>query len=496
MREESLQAEQARLLGALRRHDAVVGLGWGLVAALALETLLVLAGRLVPLWYRSALLRLLPLLLGSGLLLGALVGAYGSRPLSRRLRRLERNLGLAERLITAWELEQGRITAPPSMVEEQRQETLETLRGLDAGRTFPLRPAPAALRTVLGLVLLLGVALGLPNPQEERLLERQALQEAHEETITEIESLIASVAQDSFLDPETREAALEALEEALSTLEDPQTSPDEQMRALDEAEETLADLENAAAEARVQQLAEAAPLSTEEAVRQMSELLQRRDPQAAAAWLRELVEERGDPLTPEEILALADAFTEMAQALQETDPALADQFQEIAEEIYSGDAQEARAAILEASETLGEVAEGNASNRSLESAQARLQRVEESLGASAGMLSEGEVPRGADASGSGGTAGGEDAGSSAPYGPSESARLEGESGQITLPRERTAGEGEPGVGSAGSARVDYTEAYGEYAAAAEAELSRRSLPPAMRGYIRAYFSSLEEQGSQ
>jgi hypothetical protein len=507
--EESLDREESRLLRALRRHDAVVGLGWGLAVGLALEVLLALTARLTPLWHRADLLRLLPLLASSGLLLGALAGAYGERSPRRRLQRLDRQLHLAERLITAWELKRGVITAPPAMIEQQRRETVQAVRGLETGAALPLQPPPAALRVILALALLLGLALGLPNPQEERLLEEEALQAANEAATAELRSLLESVAQDPLLDPATREVALAALEEALATLESPQSSVDERMRALEGAEEALAALQDPDSQAQVERLAEAAPLSSEEVVRQMSEALQRGEPQIAAARLRELVAESGAPLTPEEVLALADAFSEMAEALRDRDPALSEQFQEIAEEIYSGDREEAHEAILEASETLEEVGEGNASNRSLESAQARLQRAEETVraasdpGARPGEPRPGEPAGGAEASegeagaengalAGGSSEHGDDTGSGTPYNTTEGTRLDEESGQISLPRARTEGSGQRGLGGAGTARTHYEDAYAEYAEAAEAELSRRSLPPAMRSYIRDYFSNLEE----
>jgi hypothetical protein len=40
-------------------------------------------------------------------------------------------------------------------------------------------------------------------------------------------------------------------------------------------------------------------------------------------------------------------------------------------------------------------------------------------------------------------------------------------------------------------RVPYQEVYADYAASAEAKLSRQAYPPGLRAYIQTYFSNLE-----
>jgi hypothetical protein len=492
------------LTQALRRHSAAVGAGWGVTGVLATGLLLAVLAHLTPLWYRQELLRWLAIGLPGGAALGALAGWVWPVPLPARLRRFDSRLQLADRLTTAWELETGQITAPPEMVREQRTETLLTLRSVDSRPAFPPRPTKHALWITVGLGLLLLPAMLLPNPQEAALDRQAALQQAAEAEAARVEQLIETLAENPDLDAETREAALKALQEALSTLQDPRATPEERQTALTEAERQLAALHAPDAEGRVRHLAEAAPLTTEDVVRPLAEALERGDLAAAAAYLNNLATPQGQPLSREEVQQLADAFAQMADSLQDTEPELAQEFRDIANEIYTGDAAGAQAALQKAAETLSETHAANAPNTALEAARAQLQSAQERLDASQGQTASdqpgpGHAGEGAGQdgqsgaeAGSGGTGHHEDAGSSAPYGPEAAARLGEHGGEITLPRPAASGAPQPTTGLQNPARVPYGEVYATYAQAAEAQLSRRALPPTLRSYVREYFSALGE----
>ena len=507
-----LHREVARLTQTLRRHSAAVGAGWGVTGVLATGLLLAVLAHLMPLWYRQELLRWLAIGLPGGAALGALAGWIWPVPLPARLRRFDSRLQLADRLTTAWELETGQIAAPPEMVREQRAETLLTLRSVDPRPAFPPRPTKRALWIAVGLGLLLLPAMLLPNPQEAVLDRQAALQQAAEAEAARVEQLIETLAENPDLDAETREAVLKALQEALSALQDPHATPEERQAALTEAEQQLAALHAPDAEGRVRHLAEAAPLTTEDVVRPLAEALERGDLAAAAAYLNNLATPQGQTLSREEVQQLADAFAQMADTLQATEPELAQEFRDIAHEIYTGDAAGAQDALQKAAETLSETHAANAPNTALEAAQAQLQSAQEGLhasqeqtasdqpghaGESAGQ--DGQTGQGAGqngqsgaAAGSGGTGHHEDAGSSAPYGPEAAARLGEHGGEITLPRPAASGAPQPTTGLQNPARVPYGEVYATYAQAAEAQLSRRALPPTLRSYVREYFSALGE----
>lgn len=514
--DNSLNREISRLTSALRQHGAVVGAGWGIVAALVAGLIAAITARIMPWLYQTELLLALIWALGSGTLLGAVLGYAWPRPLPQRLRRFDRRLHLANRLTTAWELAQGRIPAPGAMARLQRDETLHTVRTVDPHAAFPARPSRSAGILALIALLCLVPALLIANPQEAELARREMQQQATEEAITQLEAAHDALAENTALSASERKAALKALEEALSVLRERRSTPDERQAALAEAEHQLANLRSPEAEAQIQRLAEAAPLTTEAIVRPFTEALQQGDTEAAAAYLRDLVDPANErPLTPEEVLALADAFEQLAETLQETDPTLAAQFQDIAQEMYSGDVAEAQQAVAEAAQTLSETAQANAPNQTLAQAQAALQQAQERLGDAQQQTTIGEGASGGDAAqaggagaqrgqganpsqgttngsgnGSGNSGHHEDAGSSAPYGTEDAPRIADESGEITLPREEVLGAPQTTTGVPGEARVQYREVYATYAEAAEADLSRNVYPPALRAYVREYFSRL------
>lgn len=493
--------EIARLTRALREHGAVTGAAWGLCGATALGLGLAQLGRLTPLWYRGQLLGGVALLWLLAVSAGALLGYAWPRPLPGRLRRLERELRLAERLTTAWELAQGRITAPPALAQLQAQETLETTRRSDPRAAFPLRPPRSLVYATLALGLLLAVTLWLPNPQELLLTQHAAQRQAAETAAAQLAAIRETLADSPALSDAEREAALQSLDAAIAALRDRRSTPAEQQTALAEAEHALQALRSAEAEAQVRQLSEAAPFSTEAVVQPLSEALQRGDLAAAAEYLRALTDPTsGEPLTAEEMLALADAFAQLAENLRESDAELAEQFREIAHEIYTGDIASATAAVQQAAESLSEIAEAHEPNQALEAAQAGVQQTQDHLG-----QAQGQAPGQASAPGQPGAATGEqagtgpgspghheDTGSSAPYGSDEAARLAGQGGEITIPREIAQGDPRLTEGAQGEARIAYREVYAVYAATAEAQMAQTAYPPALRAYVREYFSGLGE----
>ena len=511
----ALNHEIARLTSALRWHKAIIGGGWGVVSALTGILAAAIITRITPLWHQAELLLAGMWVVGGGILLGALLGYAWPSPLPRRLRLFDRRLHLADRLTTAWELSQGRIIAPHTFHRLQQEETLIAVRSVDPRHAFPLRPSRVS--GVMALVLLVGLVpvLFIANPQESALARREAQEQATVAAIAQLEAAQETLTNNPTLSEAEREAALKALEEALAALQDRRSTPEEQQTALSEAERQLAALQSPEAAAQIQRLTEASPLSSAEIVQPLAEALQQGDVEAAADYLHSLIDPaNGQLLTTEEMLALADAFAQIADALQTADPALAEQFQDIAQEIYSGDVAAAREAVQQAAETLSETAQANAPNQSLEQAQATLQQAQEALGDAQHQTGQ-ESPESASAqpgasgtqgeqgtgssqvagNGPGGGTGNsghhEDAGSSSPYGSGEAPRLTGRGGDITLPRQETLGPPKTTTGAPGGSRVPYQDVFSTYAEVAKADLTRNVYPPALRAYVREYFDGLE-----
>jgi len=485
MQDFPLAATLRPLQRAVRRHDALHGAAWGSAIGLALALLLALAARLAPLWPRSTLLvHLGPLLLCP--LGGALWGGWRPRPVIEQLRRLERATGLAERLSTAWELHTGVITSSPALREAQRAETARALQSLDPRRAFPLRPSPAA--AILNGALLLAVlaALFVPNPQERVLAKRAALQQAAARQAEELAAQMEAVREIPNLSSAERERLLQSLETARQILLDPHAAPEARQAALLEAEQQLAGLRQAQEDA-ARQLREALAATPTEApterIQALLAALQRGDLAAAETAARQLAE--GEALSSEEQAALNAALAQLAEAAQAVDPELAEA---LAAAATARDAGEATAALQALAGELAQQQERAAEEAQLAGLQAGLQSGREQLAAAQqAAVGEGGFPQ----AGSGVSQHSEDSGSAAPYGPSASARLQGTGSEITLPRAVVSGDiSSTGPGAETAARVPYDEVYPTYAEAAAAALSRQPLPPGLRASIHSYFSAL------
>lgn len=515
----TLEHEIARFSQALRRHHLVVGAGYGVVGTLAALLAAAVAARLTPLWHQAELLLASVWVVSGGLLIGATLGFIWPMPLPRRLRLFDRRLHLADRLTTAWELAQERITAPAALIQLQHTETLAAARAIDPQPAFPLRTPRVVGFAALVLLPALALALFLANPQENVLIQREAQQQAAAAAIAQLEAAQETLAANDALSEAERAAALKALEEALAALRERRSTAAEQQAALSEAERQLAELRSPEAAAQLQRLAEASPLSTADVVQPLAEALQRGDAEAAATYLRNLVDPTNkQPLSAEETLALADALQQMAETLQTTDSELAEQLSTAAQEIYSGDMAAARDAVQEIADTLSEATQANAANQTLEQAQAAIQQAQEGLGtaqrqttASApsesaaaqpgasgtqgepGTGAQGGQPAGGAAAvpGSGSSTHSEDSGSGQPYGSAEAPRIAEQGGEITLPRQEALGSPRTITGLPGEARIPYQDVYATYAETAQADLSRSVYPPALRAYVREYFNGLE-----
>ncbi len=511
----ALESEIRRLTHALRQQRAIIVGSWSTVILLGLSLMAAILARLRPLWTRDTLLLATVWGLSTGVPLLTLTGYLWPLPYPKRLRYLDRRLALRDRLTTAWELTTGQITAPSAMIRHQRRETLTALRRVDLGRVFPIRPPRKAILAGAATLLLVIPALILPNPQEAILARRAAERAAAQAAAERLERIQQTLAQEPALTLEQRETALAILEEALTTLRDPHASPETQQAALTEAERKLAALRSPEADERRLRLAEAAPLSTDEVVRPLAEALQRGDTQAAADYLRAITTPSDRPMTREELLTLADTLSEIADRLQTNDPSLAAQLREAAQNIYQGDLAQAQEAIHRAADTLDAIAQTEASNRALSRTQAGLQEAQNTLAstARAGQGSEetqtgqpdfppGQTSTGGNPSQSGQGNQGigaqdhhEDSGSAAPYRSDTAPRLEDVGGEITIPRLQEEGNRPTTtVGRPGTARVPYREVYATYVKAAEAALSRQAYPPALRNYVRDYFSNLDPNG--
>ncbi len=503
----------------LRLRDSLTGMVWGAAVGLGVGLALALAARLWPWLPTGEVMTLAGLLTGAGAALGTVTPWLRPRPLRRLAWLLDRRLGLAERLTTAWEIRRRRLRTTPTLARLQLADALRAARAVDIRSRLPLRAPRRGALLFLTLAVALAVSLYLPNPQDEVLRRRAAVAAAIEEQVAALEEARAEVAQAEGLTEAEREALLQALDEAIAVLDESPTTPEEAVAALSEAERSLAELQDPGAAAVQEGLSRAAEgMADSELTQGIAEALAAGEYQQAAAMLSSFAGTKGEALTREQELELARELAQAAEAVADSDPALAEQFARAAAAIESGDIAEARAAIQEAARQMGAAGQRIEGQQAVESALSQLQEGRGQIAAAGGGQEEGQLAGGAQGGQAGqGRQGGqtgpggagnqdgqagqaghsEDAGTGAPYSEIYAPeRIGAEGTPLDIGRE---GEGGPTTGSGslatnpGQPTVPYQEVYAAYAEQAGAALEGSYIPLGMKQYVRDYFSSLEPE---
>ena len=292
------------------------------------------------------------------------------------------------------------------------------------------------------------------------------------------------------------------------------------MAALSEAEQALAELQDpGAAGVRAGLERAAGEMADSELTRDIAESLARGDYEAAAQALAAYSRTDGRPLTREEELDLARQLAQAAEALSAGEPDTAGQLAQAAEAIERGDAVEAREAIREAAQRMGEAGERVQRQETVEGTLAQLQEGRDQIAQAAGSepgaaQSPGQsgagqgmaqAPGQQGGQGAGQEAGGaqqagpghhEDAGTGAPYDELYvPGRFDEDGSGVDVGREGAdgapVGDVPVPVPEGAEASVPYREVYVDYAAHAGAALEGSYIPLGLKQYVRDYFSSLE-----
>ena len=364
----------------LRLVESLTWGPWGGTVGLGLGLMLALAARLWPL----LMARWLAALTGSFALAGVMMGLTAAwlwpRSSLRLARIFDRRFGLAERLTTAVEIGADRLRATPAMAQAQLTDTLDIAARVDPGAMLPLRASRRALLAFCALAAALALSLWLPNPQEDVLLQQAAVREAIEEQIEDLEAAREQVSDAEGLTEAERELLLQSLEEAIAALDEGRATPEEAVAALSEAERSLAELQDPGAATAREGLERAAgEMSDSKLTQDIAEALAEGDYQKAARELASFSGSRGESLTREDELELAQELAQAAKALAESDPALAQQLAQAAEAIERGDIAEAREAIGQAAQQMGEAGERVERQEAVESALTELQEGREQI---------------------------------------------------------------------------------------------------------------------
>lgn len=362
---------QLRPLGLrLRFGDTLLVASRSLWLAATATTLVALAGRLLPI----AHLRLwatAPLLLW---LLGVIGYAmFRPMPPTRVARRVDQVLGLRERLATALELHDRDAH---DLLSERQQEDAGALARTLKARQLPLRidrqPLLWAIPPLILTTLLLFV---VPNPQDQVLAQRQAVQAALAESADQLAELERQIGEETQLSAEDRERLLKEL----------QALQEQLRRNPGDPQEALADL--SAAEARLRQNldpnSDARRAALEQLARNLETLAgrqpgQRPDVQQAANQLDQLARQL-DQRSPAERQQLAEQLAQQAAQTAASDPATAQRLQNAANALRQGDTQQAAAELQQAAERVREAQSSLANQQRTQQSLSELQGAREQI---------------------------------------------------------------------------------------------------------------------
>ncbi len=515
------------------------GLRWvfpGLACGLGISLALAIAARLAPLISLPRLFAISILAASCGALVAlALPWVRGARRSTLSwAREFDHRLGLKERLSTALEAQDGTLNVRNDGIRRlQLSDALDRARGVDAARALPLRVSrrDGAIAALIGLGLAL--ALALPNPQQTVLAEREQFHGAARAEAAKIAEVEKAIENSPFLSETQKQSALDALDQARRSLEDPNATPEQALAALNEAQARLDALQNDANPAAREDLRRAGQTMTpDELTRQMAESLAQGDFQKAAEQMRQLTSKNGQALSEAEQQRVANQLDEMAREVQSSDPQLSSQLRQAAQDLRQGKAEAAQQQLSQAANSLDRSSQAQASENALESAEQSAADARQRVAEAADRSANGDPSRQGQASGSegsptdqpgqqgepgqgqGGTpteAQGGQPGSSGPgdsitpghsedtgtdnsvYAPGT--RLNPTGSNVVLPESQSRTSPNPNSNPRqalpGNSIVPYQQVYREYAKTADQALQASDVPAALRDYIRDYFSSLD-----
>ncbi len=502
---------------------AARSLWWPILAALVIE----LAARFWPVPDRHvwALAPLQIWLLGV-----ALYTLLRPLPPEQVARRLDRTLGLKDRLSTALEFSHRPLAdlSALNLVQLQWADALAAIEHLPSG-ALPWRWPRRQVGWAGGLLALV-MALGLlPNPIDAILAEQAAVRQAAQEQAQAIETARRDLERATKPTSEERAKALQALADLLKQLAANPGHLEQALADLSEAQARLRQLQSPQAAAR-QSAAE--QIAAQLTALSRGQAQSSPNPEQAAAALMELAAALGQ-MDAAAQANTAETLESLAAAAAPTDADLAEALQNMAAAVRAGEVGQAVKAAGEAQEALVRSTQAAELQQALAAAQAQLENSRQQL-TGQGALAQGQEPgqnqgqgpgQGNQGQGPGpgqqvGGGGGTNANHLPPAnrtgaagaptqpnkpatvtdsetvfapvnGPHPAGRPEFVAGQTgpdgqTLIRE----EQMPQPGLTNPALVPYSQVYQTYTAAAAETMSRERVPPELQNYVRDYFSQL------
>lgn len=510
----------------LRLTQTLVWLPRGMAAGLLIAVIVAVAARFWPIIATERLIPLSVVLALLGTLIAVAAVWLWRRSVIQKARRFDLVFGLKERMSTAVELSGGMLQSESAYLSNRQIEQALKV----AGHVRPAEGLPFEADWREWIMPLVGAAaiaaaVVIPNPQDNIIDQQLAVAEEIERQVEELQELREEVLTNEELTAEEQQAIVEALDEAIQTLEQGDISQEEAVAALQAAQEELRDISDHAAAEQQAAMEEASGLLEGTEAQAAADALAAGDAAAAAEALSNL---DLDSLTPEEAAELAEALEAAADALEGTNPEAAEALQDAAEALQNGDTAAAEQALGEAGEAMqgdqtaqevdeyadqvgkGQQSVGSAGQEGSQPGQSGMGQTQQGQGQGQGQgQSQGSTGAG-EGEGQGEAQGGQEGqmeGSDGPANGGESTseeifdpqRIGGEGGpEVDVPGDPGAGmptgsEGEFVDNPDGDSSVPYEDVYGEYTESVNEALESGYVPLGLRNLIQQYFGNLDPE---
>jgi hypothetical protein len=515
-----------------RQQELLARLPIGLSIGLSLAAIAALLSRTRPLLTQAEMAVLALALALISVSITALAVLLRRRSLEEQARFADRYFALRERTTAAIEINAGRLPTSSELAERQLQDTLATAGAIDLPRRMPLTLRARDWLPVLITLIVLGLAILMPNRQESLLLEQRALDSTLAEQAAALEALTESIAANENLTAEQHSALQQPIDNALTAMSEGSLSREEAVATLSEAEAELRSLQeqfaNSALDNALNQAG--ATLTQTEAGSALGEAFRSGQLETAAQAAADLAGELGS-LPHGTQQELAERLAEAAAGLEAADSQLADRLQAAAESLADGETGVAEENLREAAAMLEERAQDQAAAVQAQQAASALNQTRREVAQLNSKMtgepgeSSGEAQSTQDSSDSttidlNGSAGnemgageGEQPATGSPTqggGRSENVyvppavELSSDTGlDLELPVQCLGnpetcgppGEQLPGdpndPARLGGSQVPYEQVFGRYRATVNEALSGGNIPLGLQGLVRDYFSALE-----
>ena len=350
---------------------------FGLACGLGTALVIAVSARIFPILNTSALIAISILCAVLGALCAFLapwLNTWRTSP-SKWAREFDQRFKLKERLSTALELREGIVNTNNDPLRRQQQDdAAQTAQKIDVRKLLPLRVPPRFVLYAAALALALAVTIALPNPQQQVLADKAALQKVIDQQNQQLDAAKQQVQQSQTLTDAQKQQIVQALDDAQKALNDPTTTPEKALAAINDAQSKLDALSDQTTQDQVSDLQRAGQsLTPDQLTNPLANSLENGNLNQAANQTRTLTQNNGQPLTDEQRQRLADQLEQIARNIQNSNSTAANQLQQAAQQLRDKQDQAAQQTLNQVASQMEQTAQKQAAQQQLNNAQTSME---------------------------------------------------------------------------------------------------------------------------